>query len=68
MSLYRMIWEREREIHIIFVIICNIVLIILKQLNLLIIVKLIVGLLVKKFSSSYVTLTTFVLATQKYQV
>jgi hypothetical protein len=53
-------FERPREIHIISGIICNMVLIILKQLNLLIIVKLIVGLLVKKFSSSYVTLPTFV--------
>jgi hypothetical protein len=58
----------ERQIYIVFVIICNIVLIILKQLNLLIIVKLLVGLLVKKLSSSYVTLATFVLATEIYQV
>jgi hypothetical protein len=52
-------FERQIEIHTIFGIICNIVLIILKQLNLLVTVKLTVGLLVKKFSS-YVTLAIFV--------
>ena len=58
---------RKTEIRIIFGIICSVVLIILKQLNSVITEKLIVGLLVKKFPSSYATLATFVLATETYR-